>query len=323
MKNSIHPIYSIVVPIYNDGNLAEEFCETIKPVLEKWLPGEDINSSVELIFVNDGSPDNSVDILKTLPARYPFVKVIELSRNFGHHIALSCGYKYAVGDYVAMLNVDMEDPPRYLPALVDYAIKNNLDIVYGLRKSRKGPVFEKITSRIWQIFLNKLTGNDFPLNTSTLRVMNRKFVNAYNELQEKTRYLPGLEMWLGFKKGFVETEHQARDKGKSSYNFRKRLSMAFEAIISFSDIPLRWTIFIGFVIAFVGFGLNVVLIYQKLFLKEFQAGYTSTVSIIVLFSGIQMMILGMVGLYIGRILREVQNRPLFFVRNRFNFQDPE
>ena len=312
--------FSFVVPIYHDGYLAEEFVLEFESVFKKWLGEPLIHKLAELIFVFDGGNKDSLDILINLHEKFPFVRIIELSRNFGQHIALSCGYEHAKGDYVGMMNVDMEDPPNQIPLLLDYLVNNNdCDIVYGLRKERKGPFIERMTSKWFQFILNKLTGNDFPLNASTLRIMNRKFVDTYNSLNEKSRYIPGLEMWIGFKQGFVPTDHQIRKKGKSSYNFKRRIAMAFEAIISFSDLPLRWFIGFGFAVAIVGFLLSAVLVVKQFFYEDMQPGYTSTISLIVLFSGLQMTLLGMLGLYIGRILKEVQNRPLYVIRNKYNF----
>ena len=320
MDNVLSPIkYSFVVPIYNDGILAPEFCKEFDRVFSTWLNIKSISNQVELIFVNDGSPDNSTEILKLLNKDFPFVKVIELSRNFGQHIALTCGYHHSKGEFVGMLNVDMEDPPSEIPNLLSFMIDGDFDIVYGLRAERESPFLDKLTSKLFQILLNKLTGNNFPLNTSTLRVMNRKFVDAYKSFSEKNRYLPGLEMWLGFKKGFTKTKHQARQSGASSYNFRRRLSMAFEAIVSFSDLPLRWSVLFGFILATIGFLLNIVLVIKRLFWTQMQPGYTSTVSIVVLFSGIQIILLGMLGIYVGRILKESQGRPLYVIRSKYNF----
>jgi dolichol-phosphate mannosyltransferase len=311
--------YSFVVPIYNDGYLAREFCIEFETVFKKYLAKDSIHDDVELIFVNDGSRDHSFDEIKNAANEFSFVKVIELSRNFGQHIALSCGYKYAVGKFVGMLNVDMEDHPDQIPLLLRLFDTDEYDIVYGLRIKRNTALLNTLTSKLFNLTLNKLTGYDTPLNTSTLRVMNRKFVDAYNSLSEKSRFIPGLEMWLGFNKGYTPIVHRKRTKGKSSYNLKKRYLFALESIISFSDKPLRWITFFGFVISMTGFLLNIFLIIQKLFFINFAPGYTSTISIIIFAGGIQILVTGMASLYIGRILKEVQNRPLYIVKNTINF----
>lgn len=310
---------SIVVPIYNDGFMAEKFAMEFLRVFKEYYKKENIENDIELIFVNDGSKNESYSILESISKEYKFVKAIELSRNFGQHIALSCGYANASGEFVGMLNVDMQDPPSQIPILLDYLENNNVDIVFGLRETRYSSISDKYTSLLFNFVLNKLTGNNTPSNVSTIRVMNRKFITAYNSLTEKSRYLPGLENWLGFKHGFVKTVYQDRREGKSSYNFKKRLIMAIDSIISFSDLPLKLIAISGIGIAFLGFFLNLILVLSKLFFTEYKPGFTSTISIITFLGGIQILVTGMGALYIGRILKEVQNRPLYLIRNKSNF----
>jgi glycosyltransferase involved in cell wall biosynthesis len=315
------PEYSFIVPIYNDAYLAEEFCIDFEKEFSKFLNEENISQSVELIFVNDGSKNDSIITLKILVAKFPFVKVVDLSRNFGQHIALSCGYKLAQGNFVGMLNVDQQEPVSEIFILLNHFKNNDVDIVYGLRGFRNSSWKDKATSYIFNIVLNKLTGNKTPLNIATIRIMNRRFTDAYNSLTEKSRYIPGLEAWLGFKQDYVNVIHQERKNGISSYNFKKRLLMAIDSIISFSDLPLKLIAVFGICIAFVGFGLTFYLFLTKLFFIQYQPGYTSTVSIITFVGGVQIMVTGLAALYIGRILKEVQNRPLYIIREKINFAD--
>lgn len=312
-------MYSFVVPIYNDGYLAEAFCIEFEKVFIKYLNKDLIHDEVELIFVNDGSKNNSIDLLIDLSRKYSFVKVVDLSRNFGHHIALTCGYNLAKGNYVGMLNVDMQEPPSEIPKLLDFLKDNKFDIAYGLFTERKTSFLNRMTSKLFNFILNWLTKNNTPHNVTTLRIMNRKFVNSYNTLTEKSRYIPGLETWLGFKHGYLPILHKEREVGESSYNFSKRMKMAIEAIISFSDYPLRIMVGCGFLISLIGFLSILVLIFSKLFYVTFQPGFTSTVSLITFLGGIQIMVIGFASLYIGRILREVQNRPLFIINEKYNF----
>ena len=315
--------YSFVVPIYNDAELADEFAAALQQVMRAYITRDSLRGEVELIFVNDGSPSrDTARILDEVAAKYDFIKVIELSRNFGQHIALSAGFRHATGEYVAMLNVDQEDPPAEIPKLLDEIQRGDHDLVYGLRAKRYSPWHTRLTSWMFSRVLVKLTGYEVPANVATLRVMNRRFLDAYNALSEKSRYIPGLEMWMGFQKGYVNVRHQERTRGKSTYNFRRRLKMAFEAVISFSDLPLRMMVVFGTLLAIVGFALTGALVLGRLFLYDFQPGYTSTISLIVLLGGVQILVIGTASLYIGRILREVQNRPLYLVRRKTNFEDP-
>jgi glycosyltransferase involved in cell wall biosynthesis len=311
--------YSFIVPIYNDGYLAESFCVEFEKVFIKYLKKDFIHENVELIFVNDGSKNNSIEQLIALLEKYKFVKVIDFSKNFGHHIALSCGYQYAKGEFVGMLNVDMQEPPSEIPKLLDFIKENNFDIVYGLSESRKTTFINRITSKLFSFVLNWLTKSNMPSNVTTLRVMNRKFVNAYNSLTEKSRYIPGLETWIGFKHGYLPIVHKEREVGESAYNFSKRLKMAMEAIISFSDYPLRIMVGFGFIISIIGFLAILLLIFSKLFFINYQPGFTTTISLIIFLGGIQIMAIGFASLYIGRILSEVQNRPLFIINEKYNF----
>jgi glycosyltransferase involved in cell wall biosynthesis len=310
-------LYSFVVPIYNDGYLVQSFCEEFERTFQNYVKNQSIENDVELIFVNDGSTDNSIQYLIDNVNKFSFVKVIDLSRNFGQHVALSCGYKNAIGSFVGMLNVDQQEPPSQLPILLDYLINNNFDIVYGTYDERKTSIINKITSKLFSILLNYLTQNNTPSNVTTSRVMNRNFVNAYNQFTEKSRYLPGLEAWLGFKQGYSPIVHTERKIGKSSYNFKKRSLMALDTIVSFSDFPLKLIVGIGILFAITGFILTFLLLFSKIFIIDFQPGYTSTVSLITFLGGIQIMVVGFASIYIGRILKEVQNRPLYIVNKTY------
>jgi dolichol-phosphate mannosyltransferase len=315
--------YSFVVPIYQDAALAEAFCSEFERVMGEYVGAASLIDQAELIFVNDGSPDpaNSAT-LEAVAARFGFVRIIELSRNFGQHIALTAGYEHARGDYVGMLNVDMEDPPDQIPLLLDEIRKGHAGMVYGLRAERRSPWHMRLTSVMFHWVMTRLTGWDMPPNVSTLRVMTRQFVDEYNRLSEKSRYLPGLEGWLGFRKAFVPIRHQPRKQGRSAYTFFSRLMMAGSALISFSDLPLRVMVLIGTALAVLGFALTAVLVFGKLFSIAMQPGYTSTISLILLLGGVQIVAIGLASLYIGRILREVQNRPVYIVRRRFNCAAP-
>ena len=207
--------------------------------------------------------------------------MISFSRNFGQHIAIAAGYAFASGDLVCMINVDQQDPPEEIITLLPYILKSDYDIVYGMRQNRRDSYFKRLSSSLFNIFLNKLTGYEIPLNVATIRIMSRNFIDNYNQLTEKSRYLPGLENWLGFPKIYVPTNHKARKDNLSSYNFKKRLLMAIESIVSFSDLPLRWIAALGFIFSIIGFLSLIVLVYLKLFLVNYQSGYTSIVSLFV------------------------------------------
>lgn len=307
---------SFVVPIYNDADLATDFCVEFESVFQSYFGVKEISSQVELIFVNDGSPKpDTMRVLYQVCDRYPFAIAIELSRNFGQHIALSCGYAHATGDYVGMLNVDMEDPPDQIPLLLNVLKSSDVDIITSLRVNVKRRWVESVTSHYFNLVLNKLTGYDVPLNVGTLRVMNRRFIDAYNRLTETSRFIPGLEQWLGFKHDYLAIRHAPRRKGKSSYNLKRRLLMALEAIVSFSDIPLRMIALLGAGIAALGLLMGLVLLVGRLIRSDFLPGYLSTIIVITFLGGVQILVTGMSSIYIGRILKEAQDRPLYIVRD--------
>jgi glycosyltransferase involved in cell wall biosynthesis len=217
--------------------------------------------------------------------------------------------------------VDMQDPPDQIPALLEALGDGEHDIALGVREERESHLFERLTSRGFNWTLNKATGYDMPLNMGTLRVMNRRFLDAYRSLTERNRYLPGLEMWLGFNRVYVPIRHQSRTEGKSSYTFRRRLRMAGDAIVSFSDLPLRFSVAVGAVVALIGFLLAAYLVVGKLLFVDFRPGFTATVTAVVLLGGVLISQIGIASLYIGRILLEVQGRPIYLVRDTFNFDE--
>jgi glycosyltransferase involved in cell wall biosynthesis len=309
------PLYSFIVAIYNDASLAESFCEEFVRVMRSWLKRTDIDHMVELIFVNDGSTDNSQELLVALQRSWAFVRVVEFSRNFGHHMAVSCGYQLARGDYVGLINVDMQDPPDQIPVLLDFLKTSDCDVVIGLRAIRRDGLLARSASRIFFATMNFLADSRRPSNPAVLRVMTRRFVDAYNLFSEQSPYVPGLEEWLGFKQEFVAIAHRPRSSGKSSYTALKRIRLALDAVVGFSDFPLRLTAGFGFLCTLVGFTLCFILVVARVFSRGFEPGYTSTVSVVVFLGGVQILSIGLLSLYVGRILREVQKRPRYIVKS--------
>jgi dolichol-phosphate mannosyltransferase len=310
--------YSFVVPIYCDGALARDFCRETEKTFRKYLGKETIEEDLEIIFVDDGSPNDSPQLLEKVCKEFPFAKAAILARNVGQHVAISAGYRLARGEYVGMLNVDQEDPPSELPKLIDELVKHEeYDIVGGLIEKRAVSLLTRMTSYVFHVLLNRLTGFDSPTNASTALVMRRRALDRYNSLEERSRYIPGLEMWLGFRYGRIPVVHQPRSAGKSSYDFRRRLRMAIASVISFSDFPLRLAVKFGMLVAAAGVLLVLALVIDRLFFQAYLPGYLSTIAAIVFIGGVQIMVTGVASLYVGRILAEVQRRPLFVVRETY------
>jgi glycosyltransferase involved in cell wall biosynthesis len=312
------PLYSFVVPIYNDGYLAEALCDELSRVMSAYLEREDIDEAVELVFVNDGSANNSQELLANLGRSRKFVRVVEFSRNFGHHIAVSCVYHIATGKYVGLINVDMQDPPDQIPLLLDYLRASDCDIVIGLRPIRRDGLLTRVASHAFFATMNFLTSSRRPANLAVLRIMTRRFVDAYNHFSERSPFVPGLEEWLGFKQGYVEIMHRPRIRGKSSYTLLKKARLAVEAVVSFSDLPLKLTAGFGLVCSLVGFVLCAFLIVIRLVSSNFLPGYPSTIAVVVFLGGVQILSIGLLSLYVGRILREVQKRPRFIIKSATN-----
>jgi len=319
--------YSFVVPIYNDGALARDFCRAMATTFRAYLGHDDLARDLEVVFVDDGSGNDSPRLLKEVCDEFAFARAMFLSRNFGQHIAVSAGYRACTGECVGALNVDQEDPPHQLPRLLDALKTGEHDIVVGRYKRRAMRLSSRVTSYLFHSSMNRLTGNSIPINMSMMRVMTRRAVDVYNGLNEKSRYLPGLEAWIGLRYGWIEIEHQPRRVGTSSYNFRRRLRFAIASIISFSDFPLRLAVKFGLVVATIGGLLGAAIVADKLFFRTLLPGYASTVAVIVFLGGVQILITGIASLYIGRILAEVQQRPLFVVRETYGgelrpFEEP-
>jgi glycosyltransferase involved in cell wall biosynthesis len=311
--------YSLVVPVYKDAYLADSFCTELHVFFCNFLKtSKDVSALFELIFVADGGCKQDEITLKEICTKYPFVKAIFLSRNFGQHIAISAGYSKASGEYICFLNIDQQEPISELEKYFFHIEKNNLDLVYGLREVRNSSFTDRVTSKFFNGVFNFLTKNKIPVNIATTRVMSRRFVDAYNNLSESERFLPGLENWLGFDVGYIPTIHMKRQQGKSSYTLKKRFAMAESALISFSDVPLRLMVLLGFILTACGFMAVLIVVFLKLFVVSFQAGYVSLISIIIFSSGLILSLMGFSSLYIGKILKEVQRRPLFIIKEKIN-----
>jgi glycosyltransferase involved in cell wall biosynthesis len=306
--------YSIVVPIYFDGYLARDLCDEIDAVMKEYLHKDFIKDDVELIFINDGSTNDSLSLLEKILGDFLFVKVIDLSRNFGQHSAIACGLHYAKGEVVIRMNVDMQDHPIFIPKLLNYLHANDVDLVIGQYDKRQSRLIDKITSNIYFWVFRLLTGFDVPKNSSPLRAMSRRYVDAYNKLTEQTRFPQGLDAWLGFNHGRVPIEHRERKDKKSSYTFSKRLSLAFNGILYFSDRPIKFVAEIGIVFSLLGLLLGTLIVVSKILGIEYMPGYASIASIGLIALGLQLFCIGLVGLYIAKIFVEVKKRPLYVVK---------
>ena len=306
--------FSLVTSIYQDDYLARTFCLEIEKIFSAYLGKDQIVDRFEIIFVNDGGSGDSLEQLLSLKNEFRFVKVVDLSRNFGQHAALACGFRVATGRYVIRMNVDLQDPPSEIPKLIDEITTGKYDLVVGQYKVRNSSWTNRMTAFIYFEVFKFLTGLNVTQRTSPLRVMNRSFIGAYNELTEKSRFPQGLDQWLGFRHKYVEIDHRSRVDGKSSYNLRSRMVLALTGILYFTDRPLILVGYSGLWMAAIGILMGLFIIVEKLTGNYLLPGYASLASIALTGFGIQIGCIGLLGLYIGRVFREVQNRPLYIVR---------
>jgi dolichol-phosphate mannosyltransferase len=273
-----------------------------------------MDGSYELIFINDGSRDNTAQIIAGLCEKDSHVRLINFSRNFGHMPAITAGMEHAKGEAVFVIDADLQDPPEVLPRMAE-KWREGYDVVYGKRSARKGETFfKKLTARWFYRIINALSAVDLPMDTGEFRLIDRKVCDAVNRLQEKNRYMRGLVSWVGFKQVAVEYVREERFAGETKYPLKKMMAFAMDAITSFSYKPLKLATTLGFVISFLGFVYTLVVIYQRLFTDTTVTGWSSTVGIILFTQGIVLVILGMMGEYIGRIYEEIKNRPTYIIR---------
>jgi glycosyltransferase involved in cell wall biosynthesis len=309
--------FTMVVPVYNDGYLVEPYCAEFDKAMRSHFQTDKLEEHCELIFVDDGSKNNTLASLTAMIEQYKYVRVIELSRNFGQHIAIACGFREARGELIGRMNIDMQDHPEDLPRMLTSFQTENVDMVIGIYKERRHSALNKLTAYLYFRLFNIFTGLTVPQNTAPLRIMNRSYIDAYNTLQEKSRFPQGLDEWFGFKKKYLLIEHHKREDGKSSYNLFSRWALAIDGVLSFSDKPLKLILYAGAVAAIFGFIVSIALVSMRLVYNIYVPGYVSLITVILVCFGIQIMCIGITGLYIGRILRETQNRPLYVIRGKY------
>lgn len=310
------PLLSIVVPIYFEEDTIREFYTRMKAVLISI--GPDLRH--ELIFVNDGSSDGSLVILKELAGRDSSVRVINFSRNFGHQIAITAGIDNAAGDAVVVIDGDLQDPPEVIRGMVE-KWREGYKVVYGVRSTRKGESrFKLLSARLFYRLIAQLSEVKLPLNSGDFRLMDRVVVEVLSEIREENRYIRGLISWVGFSQYGLEYERDSRYAGETKFNVKKMVKFALDGITSFSDRPLRLSSKLGMVTTLFAFLAMIWLIIGRLFYPERStAGWTSLFVVVLFLGGIQLISIGVLGEYIGRIYRETKQRPLYVIADRLGF----
>ncbi len=304
-------VLSIVVPMFNEAENIGPFYERLKKVLDN--NGE----SYEIICVNDGSTDATLENLLKLREKDPNIKVVDLSRNFGKEIALTAGLDFSSGMAVIPIDADLQDPPELIPQLVA-KWKEGYEVVYAVRKSRLGEsLFKKLTAHLFYRLAEKIMDINIPRDTGDFRLMDRSAVDALKNMRERNRFMKGLFAWVGFKQFAIYYERDPRHKGKTKWNFFKLLNFAIEGITSFSYVPLRLATYIGLVIALMSFFYAVYIMISTLIYGNPVPGYPSLITIILFLGGVQLICIGILGEYMGRIYNEVKQRPVYIIRKTF------
>ena len=312
------PLLSVVVPIYFEEDTIDEFYNRMKAVLVAFMP--DLRH--ELIFVNDGSTDRSLGLLKELSERDSTVRIINFSRNFGHQIAITAGIDNAAGDAVIVIDGDLQDPPEVIRGMVE-KWREGYKVVYGVRSTRKGEsVFKLLTARLFYRLINKLSDVTLPLDSGDFRLMDRVVVDALKSLREENRYIRGLISWIGFAQYGLQYERDSRYAGETKFNVKKMLRFALDGITSFSDKPLRLSSKMGMMITAMAFISMIWLIISKFVNPHATiAGWTSLLVVVLFLGGIQLISIGVLGEYMGRIYRETKHRPLYVVDDTWRSDD--
>lgn len=305
-------VCSVVIPVFNEEAVLPETYKRLTEVMES------CKVPYELIFVNDGSRDGTAAFLHGICARDPHVKLVDFSRNFGHQLASTAGMDYSAGEAVVLIDADLQDPPEIIPQMLS-KWREGYDVVYGIRTERKGETwFKKVTSKLFYRFIRSMTDVDMPLDTGDFRLIDRKVCRALSEMNEKNRYIRGIISWLGFSQTGIEYVRDKRFAGESKYPLKKMLRFACDGIASFSCKPLKLASYCGGFLSALSFIYLLAVIWQKLFTRAAVAGWACILAVSLFFNGIVLIILGIIGAYIGRIYDEVRGRPLYVVKDTRN-----
>ncbi len=313
-------VYSVVAPVYNEEALVTEFCRRAIAALEP------LGEPFELVLVNDGSRDSSPEIIRRLHEQDPRIKIINFSKNFGHQIAITAGMDYARGEVVVVIDSDLQDPPEVIPRMIE-EWKRGFQVVYGVRGEREGETaFKLATASLFYRLIRKITNVDIPLDAGDFRLMDRKVVNALKSMREQKRFMRGLSVWVGFKQTGITYKRDARKAGETKYPVRKMIRFALDGITAFSYLPLQLASYMGFIIAcIVGLAaiIAVILRVSNLIGPDVLKGQTTTLVAVLFLGGVQLIFLGIIGEYLGRIYDEVKRRPLYIVAEELGFEEAQ
>lgn len=308
---------SIIAPMYNEEHNIEYFFEKLLPILHN------LNMSFEIICINDGSTDNTLEELLKFRQVHPFIKIINFSRNFGKEIALTAGLRYSCGQAVIPIDADLQDPPELIDRLIA-KWRENYDVVYAVRTSRQGEtLLKRLTANLFYRFINCFSETPIPRNTGDFRLLDRRVVEVLNRIPERTRFMKGLFAWVGFRQTGIPFERQPRHLGKTKWSFWKLWNFALDGITLFSTAGLKFWSYVGMFISMLSFIYAIFLISRVLIFGRDVPGYASIMVAILFLGGLQLISLGILGEYLGRVYAEVKHRPLYIISDCHGFENTE
>ena len=303
-------LVSVVVPVFNEQATLDALAQRLVTALDR--AGE----RFEVVFVNDGSRDRTAEMLRAHHERDPRLKCLMLSRNFGHQVAVTCGLDHAEGDAVVVMDGDLQDPPEVLPGMIA-RWREGFDVVYAVRRRRKESWAKVLAYKWFYWLLHRVSYLDIPLDSGDFSLMDRRVVDLLAKMPERNRFVRGLRTWVGLRQTGFEYERDARLAGESKYSFTKLLRLAFDGLVSYSFVPLRMVSNLGMLVSLSALGYMAYLVIARALGDTTIQGWTSTVVIVLFLGGVQLLSLGIIGEYIGRIFDEVKQRPQYVVSEAF------
>jgi polyisoprenyl-phosphate glycosyltransferase len=311
------PVISVIAPVYNEAELLAAFCAEMRRVLEE------IGEPWEVILVNDGSRDRSLEIMREQHALDPRIKTVSFSRNFGGQMAITAGLDHARGDAVVVIDADLQDPPEVVKDLMA-RWREGYQVIYAQRVSRAGETFfKRVTASVYYRLIRTIANVDIPLDTGEFRLLDRKAADALRSVREQHRYLRGLSSWIGFRTIAVPYQRAARTAGETKYTLSKMVRLAVDGITNFSYLPLQLATYLGFMVAGLSLVGVLVAILLRLVMGHELTGQATTLVSVLFLGGVQLIFLGILGEYLGRIYDEVKRRPLYIVDEALGFDEAE
>lgn len=304
------PDFSIVIPLYNEAENIPELIKRLNNVITSF------NYKTEVVFVNDGSTDNTSHLINEIADNDNKYQIIELSRNFGHQIAITVGLEYSrAKEAVFILDGDLQDPPELLLEFWEM-MQHGYDVVYGIRQFRKEGYFKRFLYKLFYRFLSRITNIDLPIDSGDFSLISRRVIDILNKMPEENRYIRGMRAWVGFKQTGIKYERKERSAGKSKYTFSKLAKLAYNGIFNFSEYPIKFITLCGFFAFIISLVYSLHVLYMRFYYGDVPEGFTALLFTVIMFGGIQLMSIGILGEYLTRIYFQTRNRPLYIIKKK-------